>query len=186
MIRLSVLLLAAATAVAAAEPAPKPLAGVAVLTGLKGTVEVRRVGETAPAAVTYTSLLAVGDTVRTGKDSGAEVVFANGTVERLASESTIAVRSLGKESRPFALLRKQLATVTTPEGKPLDLKSFELRGYPLRGVHLRGYQLPGDEAAVVAAAPRYGPANEARPTFQWTAPPGTTELQLTVYDLSEK
>ena len=61
--------------------------------GANGTVEVRRVGETAWAAAKADTKLYPGDTVRTGESSTATVTLADESMIEVAEVSTIAVAS---------------------------------------------------------------------------------------------
>lgn len=111
---------AAATKGTAKDPAPKAAAdstspaGVsaggierdakegpaAVVTALKGTVEVRRVGETAYAAAKADVGLYSGDQIRTGDASTATVTLADESVIEIAEVSTVAIASRESTADP--------------------------------------------------------------------------------------
>jgi len=64
---------------------------VALMTDIKGTVEVARAGETAFRAADWGSQLFEGDRVRTGADSETSLLFANGNMVSLDGGSTMTI-----------------------------------------------------------------------------------------------
>ena len=72
----------------------------AVVTAVKGTVEVRRVGETTFAAAKDDSKLYPGDQLRTGDASTATVALADESVIEVAEVSTVAIASRESTADP--------------------------------------------------------------------------------------
>jgi len=72
----------------------------AVVTALKGTVEVRRVGETTFAAAKADTALYPGDQIRTGDASTATVALADESIIEVAEVSTIAISSRESTADP--------------------------------------------------------------------------------------
>jgi hypothetical protein len=173
----------AAVALGAAWGAPRPPVHDAVLTGVRGTVEVGRGAAGTFQAISYTTFLTAGDRVRAGRESGAALIYADGRCEALGAEATATIRPGGSRQRAFVLLEKQLGSVLAADAAPLDLRGFQLRGFQLRGFQLRG---TGEVPPVIALTPRYCAVLDDRPAFGWQAAAGTTDLKMTVSDLDEK
>ncbi|MBA3456020.1 MAG: FecR domain-containing protein, partial [Deltaproteobacteria bacterium] len=72
----------------------------AVVTSVKGTVELRRVGETTFAAAKDDTKLYSGDQLRTGESSTATVALADQSVMEVAEVSTVAIASRESTADP--------------------------------------------------------------------------------------
>ncbi len=72
-------------------PAASAQDRVALMTDIKGTVEVARAGETTFRAADWGSQLFEGDRVRTGADSETSLLFANGNMVSLDGGSTMTI-----------------------------------------------------------------------------------------------
>ncbi len=72
----------------------------AVVTAIKGTVEIRRVGETSFAAASATTKLYPGDVIRTGEAGSATITLADQSVIEVAEVSSVAIASRAASADP--------------------------------------------------------------------------------------
>jgi hypothetical protein len=180
MMRLRFLVLTLLFPLSGARFAPSPPARSAVLTSLRGTVEVKRNGRDVFLATRSTTLLSPGDMVRTGREGSAVLIYPDARTAALGAQQTVAAEAGSARPVPaFTVLRKQLESVLSREGDPLAMRGYVLRGYALRD---------GEEASrpVLALVPRQSLVLEGRPVFRWRADRGTSNLTLTLYDRDEK
>src|SRR5262245_45568052 len=114
-----------------ATPAPpRPETDVAVLTGVRGAVEVRRAGAEGFTPASCTTLLAPGDVVRAGKDGSAVLLYADGSRAALDGDHLVTLAPAeSAATSAFAALRRALRGVLDSGGAALDRGGYLERGF---------------------------------------------------------
>ncbi len=165
----------------------------AMLTSAQGSVEVKPAGGSAWQRASLMMLLQVGDTLRTGKSSGAVVVFfGSGHRERLLPETTAAVQAAGM--RPGAGAKR----VPERAGAAPPARACVVFGKAARKVAVSGTSAAGRYGAVgLRVIPPAGPdlallaplkpkSRSVKPAFLWAAVEGADFYQVRIADAEGK
>jgi hypothetical protein len=139
---------------------PAQEAPLAVLMARQGEVTVQRAGEAL--AGEFGMHLDLGDEIRTGAESSADILFSTGQALQLGANGSLVVQASeeGTSSRVFASADRLI--------KLRDARGTSV----ISGV--RG----GNSAEIIAVSPRRNARVSERPVFQWSG--GEGELELTI------
>lgn len=140
-------------------------APLAVLMAQEGEVTVMR-GADAMAGE-FGMHLDLGDEIRTGLDSSADILFATGQALQLGANGSLII---------------QTATGSSVGASPSNFASVDrllkLRGS--QGTSAIGRVRGGNSAEIIAVSPRRSARLRARPVFRWSGGSDSGELQVTV------
>lgn len=154
--------------------AAAPPTGVAFVTQLHGSVQLRRGKETSP--IRQSMLLYVNDVVMTGNGGQAAIFQAYAPVMRLRPNQSYTITQLSPPP---------------PEGsvKPEDfarLKRLHLNARQRKDIRSPVTMGGPDDAILTLIEPRSSAVFESRPKFAWTSVSMATSYEVTVYDRAEK
>ena len=146
--------------------APAQDAPLAVLMARQGEVTIQRGGDALIGE--FGMHLDLGDEVRTGDESKADILFATGQALQLGANGSLVVQSSGEDSP---------SNVFASADRLLTLR--DSRGTSAIGRVRSG----GNSAEIIAVSPRRAARTNERPVFQWSG--GEGELELTIEHAGE-
>lgn len=149
---------------------------VVVVTGLRGTVELKRGHDKEFSSITSTTVLAVGDRLRLAKGASATLLREDAAPAALKGERTVRIEARsGKaaESKPSHPLHRINAVLTaSAKTAPMAIRTVRRED--------------NEEPPLLILTPRYSSALDGMPTIAWTKVTGAQTYAVTVLNAGQE
>lgn len=153
---------------------------VALMTDIKGTVEVARAGETSFRAADWGSQLFEGDRVRTGASSQTSLLFANGNMVSLDGESTMTISAASTSAPTLSGPVREVGGDLLAAASDLALHRAGEGEIAVLG----GLRSGASTSALQTLAPVNTRVADSAPVFSWAAHSDFDAYRITVSSAS--